>query len=137
LALVFNCIDRFLSDISNLTKKPREGYSSVKEDIRNLFSGLTFDAIFSLQCIRQIGKSKLIKVRLPISSSSIGSRGGFRLIFTANPNNKHVTLCHIYPKRGKYGKSDMSPNEVAKILKELVDETSTNTLRQIDFLMEK
>jgi hypothetical protein len=133
--LIFDCTNRFSSDISTLTKKPQEGYSSVKEDIKNLFDGLSFEAIFSFQCIRQIGKSKLIKTRLPISSAGIGSRGGFRLVLIANPKNNHVTLCHIYPKKGKHAKATISPSETADILTELFDEMQKKTLTPVDFLM--
>lgn len=130
--MVFNCIRRFTSDTSLLTKKPKNGYSSVEADLKKLFKDATFAGLYSAQDIRIIGSSKLIKMRCPISCSSTGAQGGFRVIFLANPNNETITLCHIFPKKGKLGKANCGEEEVTEILNEVVNEI--NELQLVDYL---
>lgn len=132
--MVFDCTSRFSTDLSTLTKKPQDGYSSVRDDIKKHFAGLDFDAIFSKQCIRQIGKSRLIKTRIANSGMGVGSSSGFRLVLIANPKNEHVTLCHIFPKTGKHGKANITPSETAEILTELLAEAKERTLELVGFL---
>lgn len=135
----FDSTARFNSDISNLTKKPKDGYSSVRKDIADIFEKVnTFEAACKIgDCIRLIGKSLLIKVRIRNSGNSIGSSGGFRLIMMANPNTETITLCHVYPKRGKLSKPNVSSTELAAILKELGTEKASGVLLPVDFLGKK
>lgn len=132
--MVFDCTTRFDNDILNLTKRPQDGYSSVIGDITNCFDSHSFDSIYSFTvCVRSIGKSRLIKTRIPNSGRSVGSSGGFRLIFMANPTKQTITLCHIFPKRGKFAKVNTDDKELAKILNEVASEFSTG-LKIVDFL---
>jgi hypothetical protein len=133
--LVFNSISRFNQDLSDLKRKPQNGYSSVCEDIKGFFEGEDFSGIFSHPtCIRHLNKSRVIKIRIPNSGASVGSSGGFRLIFIANPNNGTITFCHIYPKKGKLSKDNITDKELADILSELASEIQT--LVSVEFMSE-
>jgi len=101
-----------------LIKRPENGYGSCCKDICDALTDLTFDDIYNLHfLIRETGDIRIIKVRLKNSFQKIGSSSGYRLIILGNKKYNHIALLKIYPKRGKYGQSDLRDFEYKELLK--------------------
>jgi len=56
------------------------------------------------------------KVRLQNSEQNLSSAQGFRLIILCNKKYHYVALLKLYPKRGKYSKSDLTKHEYKELL---------------------
>ena len=136
--MVFNSIKRFVSDVQELTRKPKDNCSSVQKDINEALTGLSFDTVYGLNtCIRHVNKSRVIKTRIKNSAAKVGSSGGFRLIFIANPNNQVITFLHVFSKQGRFRKDNISESELKTILEELLEEAKSTALISADFMTQK
>ncbi|MFW6100498.1 MAG: hypothetical protein ACOC90_03870, partial [Bacteroidota bacterium] len=59
---------------------------------------------------------RIIKARIPNSSKNLDKREGFRLIMILNKNNKTVTFLYIYPRKGKFFRSNITKKDLHKLL---------------------
>jgi mRNA-degrading endonuclease RelE of RelBE toxin-antitoxin system len=133
--LDFKCTQTFENDIHDLTKKPSDGYSNVKSDISKQLDGISIEDAYQIgDCLRYIGTSKLVKLRVGNSSLGLGKSKGYRLIYLVSKNKNQLILCHIYPKRGKFSKSDITDTQVASIISEVLRQVSDQTLTNPDFI---
>jgi hypothetical protein len=116
-----------------LIKRPENGYSTCCKDICDALNNLTFDDIYQLHhLIKQSGEIRVIKVRIKNSQLNLSSSAGFRLIIVCNKKHDHVALLKIYPKKGKYGQSDLRPFESQELFKTYASELSSGVLIKHD-----
>lgn len=123
----------FRQNIAALTKKPREGYMSVIQDICHAFNNMDDNIIReSNDRVRQLSDYRIVKLRLPNSSQNLSKPNGFRLIYWVSLLKDDVVLLSIYPKRGPQSAVDLVDNEYARLLRELTNENADCKLHQVD-----
>jgi mRNA-degrading endonuclease RelE of RelBE toxin-antitoxin system len=71
---------------------------------------------------------KINKIRLPNKTMNQGKSGGYRLIVACNPKTENIVLLSIYPKIGKFAKSNLEDGELLKLLKGFQDDLTYNKL---------
>ncbi|HKZ66256.1 MAG TPA: hypothetical protein VJ111_07870 [Chitinophagaceae bacterium] len=131
--LIF-CTSSFRTSIDQLTKRGSNGYSSCHADLCNSLKNLSFDDFYSLSTnIREMGLVRVLKVRIPNSNQSLGSSAGYRCILLCNNVANHIAFLTIYPKRGKYGKPNISTYELKVLLKEYALEFKNATMKPYSF----
>ena len=119
----------FRESLNKLTKREDSGYKSSNTDICNELKAASFDDIFNRHfLIKQSGEIRLIKLRLQNSDQNLSSAAGYRLIIICNPKHDHVALLEIYPKKGKYSKTDLTKHEYKDIVNCYGDELRKNEL---------
>ena len=131
--MIFYTITTFRKNISDLTKKTKDGYQTVMTDIRNALSKMpdnvlreTNDRVF------QTDQFRIIKLRLPNSGQSLSKSNGFRLIYLALLTKDVVTLLSIYPKRGSQVKVNIDKGELQRLIQEYMVEYSNDSLEVFD-----
>src|SRR6187549_1655557 len=116
-----------------LTKREDSGYKSCGTDICNELKAASFDDIFNRHfLIRQTGEIRVIKLRIQNSDQNLSSAAGYRLIIICNPKHDHVALLEIYPKKGKYSKTDLTKHEYKDIVNSYGNELKKNELIKHD-----
>lgn len=60
-----------------------------------------------------------------------GKRGGFRIISIVDIHDDSITFLDIYPKTGKYGKSDLDYSEYKKILETYIESKINDSLYEL------
>ncbi|MEM7659061.1 MAG: hypothetical protein AAF399_23265 [Bacteroidota bacterium] len=132
------CIDIFFNSLHKLRKKPKDGYENVAADICNILqtpalSSTEFVCISdTIQHIQDGNKLILVKTRFPNSAMKEGKRGGFRVITIVNLEEDTITLLEVYPKKGKYGKQDLSIGEYRELLKAYILAIREDSLQEVD-----
>ena len=119
--------------LANLTKKKREGYTSVVEDICNSLQKMD-DTILreTNDRVRQLPDYRIVKLRLPNSGQNLSKSNGFRLIYWVSLNADVIVLLSIYPKRGPQSAEDLVDAEYARLIEEMTEESKDNALHQVD-----
>ena len=125
----------FRESLNKLTKREDSGYKSCNTDICHELKEATFEDIFNRHfLIKQSGQIRLIKLRIQNSDQNLSSAAGYRLIIICNPKHDHVALLEIYPKKGKYSKTDLTKHEYKDIVNCYGDELKRNVLITHDIL---
>ncbi len=118
---------------SLLLKRKENGYNSCVKDICEALKDLDFESINNLHfLVREIGDLRVIKVRLQNSEQNLSSSQGFRLIILCNRKYSHVALLKLYPKRGKYSKSDLTKHEYKELLTIYSNEVKAKSIKVHD-----
>ena len=102
---------RFLKEAKNLRKK----YRKIDEDILKIVNSIEKDKFTAIDRVKGFEHLSIFKVRIKNSSSLAGKSGGFRIIYYAEVDKKLLYFLTIYSKSEK---SDISKNEILKILKD-------------------
>lgn len=123
----------FRKNISDLTKKTKDGYQTVLTDIRNALSSMPDNILRDTNDrVLQTEHFRIIKLRLPNKGQSLSKSNGFRLIYLALLSKDEVTLLSVYPKRGSQGKVNIDKNEIQRLIIEYITECSNNCLEVLD-----
>jgi len=135
--LKFVSTSAFRQSLQLLTKRRESGYSQCAKNVCAEFNNLSLDDIYSKNfLVREFGDIRLIKVRLQNSELNLSRADGYRLIIICNKQKDHVALLNIYPKRGKYSKSDLTKHEYKEIVRVYQSELKNNTLKEHDIYKE-
>lgn len=131
--MIFYTTKSFRQSISNLIKKPKEGYSSVIKDICSAMLSMP-DIIIrdTNDRILQTEEFRLVKLRLPNSGQHLPKANGFRLIYIVSLVKDEVVLLNIYPKRGPQGIIDLQDNEYKRLVQEFAKEFQECLLHKVD-----
>lgn len=123
----------FRQSISNLIKKPKEGYSSVIKDICSALLSMPDNIIRDTNDrILQTVEFRLVKLRLPNSGQHLPKANGFRLIYIVSLVKDEVFLLHVYPKRGPQGTLDLQDNEYKRLVQDFANEYQECILHQVN-----
>jgi mRNA-degrading endonuclease RelE of RelBE toxin-antitoxin system len=129
--LLFFTTSVFRNSFQKLTKRDDSGYISCRDDISICFKEQSFDDIYVRNhLLRQMGGLRVIKIRIQNSHLTLSSAAGYRLIICCNPTKNHIVFLDIYPKRGKYSKSDLLPSEFKDLLKVYSKELKDGSLQK-------
>jgi len=109
-------LNKYRIDLSCLTfkrniKRLQKKFPSVKKDLETIFSQLEDEA--PLGDPIPLINAPIYKVRLANTDTSKGKRGGYRLIYKFNEENKLITPLLLYFKPEKY---DASKKEIEDAL---------------------
>jgi mRNA-degrading endonuclease RelE of RelBE toxin-antitoxin system len=114
-------------------KKPREGYSSVLEDICTALISMPDNIIRDInERIIQTAEMRVIKLRVQNSGQKLAKSNGFRLVYMVSNTSDSVVLLTIFPKRGSKGIDNIPNAEYIRLLKELSVENREGKLHQVD-----
>lgn len=123
----------FRKNISDLTKRAKDGYQTVLTDIRKALSSMPDNILRDTNDrVLQTEQFRIIKLRLPNEGQSLSKSNGFRLIYLALLSKDEVTLLSVYPKRGPQGKVSIDKNEIQRLILEYITECSNNSLEVFD-----
>lgn len=123
----------FRNNISDLTKKRKDGYQSVLTDICAALSSMPDNILRDTNDrVYQTDQFRIIKLRLPNSGQSWSKSNGFRLIYLALLSVDKITLLTVYPKRGPQGKVNIDKSELQRLIEEFLIEYSNNSLELIE-----
>ena len=125
----------FRECLSNLTKKAKDGYLTVTDDICKALQSMP-DTILreTNDRILQTEEFRIVKLRLPNSGQHLSKPNGFRLIYFVSQLNDVVVLLRVYPKRGPQGVVDLVNTEYQRLLEEMMKESLACSLHEVDIL---
>jgi len=127
----------FLSDLDKLTKKSKDNYHAVRKDICDEFStsDTPEEVIDKGDTIRHIKDENIhfvVKTRIKNTAMKAGKSGGFRLINVVIQHGESTTFLTVYPKKGKYGLSNISDKLLEDLLKEYKEAFKNDALIEVD-----
>lgn len=129
----FYTTSTFRHTLATLTKKPKEGYTSVVKDICKTLLAMDPGIIRDTNDrIKQYEDFRVVKLRLPNSGQHLSRPDGFRLIYYVSLISDDVALLRIYPKRGPQGVIDIVDEEYDRLLVEMVTENNSNSLHRVN-----
>ena len=107
----------FEKSLKQLEGKKKYGYFTCKGDIKYVLGYLSFEQVWEMRDnLFDDPPYRIIKARIPNSGQSLNKRDGFRLIMILNKNNKTVTFLYVYPRKGKFSRSNISKKELHDLL---------------------
>ncbi len=101
---------RLVKELKILKRK----FVNIEEDLDAIFSKLSVGTIIGNR-IQEFKGLEIYKARVRNSSSNIGSRGGFRVVYYIRRPNNEIIALSIYSKNQK---QDISKKEILEILKQ-------------------
>ena len=129
----FYTISAFREVLADLTKKPKEGYSSVIGDICTTLISMPENVLLDANDrIIQTAEMRVVKLRIPNSGLKLAKANGFRLVYMISSSSDDVVLLTIYPKRGAKGINTIPSAEYVRLLKIFAEENKTKDLHQVD-----
>ena len=129
----FYTISTFREVIASLTKKPREGYSSVINDICAELLSMPLNILRDCnERIVQTAEYRVVKLRICNSGQNLSKSNGFRLVYFISLHTDDVVLLTVFPKRGAKGISNIPSSEYSRLLEELRNEIKAKQLHQVD-----
>lgn len=127
-------IPSFWNSKEKLTKKQKDGYALLCQDIYNSLRDLTIDQIYSLPDMVRLssdGVFRVNKVRIPNSTTNESKRDGYRLVILVNKKLNHIAFLNVYPKKGKYGREDQEDWEYEKQIQIYQEQLKSSKLAKI------
>lgn len=119
--------------ISKLTRKPKDGYKSVVNDICEALSIMDDNILRETNDrIRQEQSFRIVKLRVNNSAQNLPKNDGYRLIYWVSTKSDNCVLLSVYPKRGPWAANNLTNNEFKRLLAEMVDEKEKRILQKVD-----
>jgi mRNA-degrading endonuclease RelE of RelBE toxin-antitoxin system len=129
----FYSISDFRNSIDAYCKKDNLGYKNCKEDICNFFSNKDIQTIFSQPyLIISSTDYRLIKSRIINSYYNEGKSGGYRIYYYVNRKTECIYFLEFYPKKGRYGRDNLTNTELKILIKNFNNEKQSNLLLEHD-----
>jgi len=123
----------FRESLAGLTKKNKDGYTTVVRDICDALTAMqdnilrdTNDRVF------QFPEYRIVKLRVANSGLRLSKSNGFRLIYWVSLLHDSVVLMRVYPKRGPQAAVDLVNAEYTRLQVEVFNESKANMLHQVD-----
>lgn len=127
--IAFSSTEDFRISLEKLTKKPKDGYSGVVNEICLDFINKPIEDIRNNRdMVLSEDSFTVIKLRLPDSSKNLGKSNGYRLIYFVHKIEEQVTFLYVYPKRGAYSLVNLSSQQIKDLLTRYKDEKKKNML---------
>ena len=135
--MIFYTTSTFRETLAALTKKSKDGYMSVVKDICAGLQSMPDNILRDTNDrVRQFPEYRVVKLRIPNSGQHLPKANGFRLIYWISMKNDVVVLLRVYPKRGPQSAVDLVEQEYSRMLLEMVNESRSNVLHQVDIANE-
>ncbi len=123
----------FRLSVASLTKKPKEGYSTLVSDVCKALQDMPDNILRDTNDrIKMFEEYRIVKLRVPNTGLKLAKANGFRLIYWVSMKQDIAVLLCVYPKRGPQGRIDISDEEYDRLLIEMIEESSAHSLHQID-----
>lgn len=123
----------FRQAVASLTKKPKDGYSTVVNDICRTLQDMPANIIRDTKDrIKMFDEYRVVKLRIPNSGQRLAKVNGFRLLYWVSMKRDNMVLLRVYPKRGPQGVIDVVDEEYDRLLVEMVSENNSKSLHQVD-----
>ncbi len=131
--VTYKAIDNFLQSLEKLERKGKKNYLRIRQDICELYSDIedVLDLLKS-DVIVHLGDKLVLKTRVANTTMREGTSGGYRVINIIDEKEQEVIFLEVYPKKGKFAKSNLSKNERLSLLKEYLEQALENTLKEVD-----
>ncbi|MCR5696359.1 MAG: hypothetical protein K6G73_05210 [Marinilabiliaceae bacterium] len=127
----FYCSSDFRKAVEILTKKPKNGYGSVIEDICKALSAMPDNILRDTnERIIQTSNQRTVKLRVANSLQNLTQKDGFRLVYLVETNRDRLVLLYVYPKRGALAMNNIGRNFLGALLQNLTKEI--NNLEEVD-----
>jgi hypothetical protein len=121
--------------IAKLTRKPKDGYKSVVNDICEALNKKDDNFLRETNDrIRQEQNFRIVKLRVNNSAQNLPKNDGFRLIYWVSTVSDNCVLLSVYPKRGPLAANNLTNNEFKRLLAEMVDEKEKRILQKVDIV---
>lgn len=102
----------FRTSISKLTRKVKEGYGSVVDDVCEALQNMDDSTLRDTNDrIRQEKYFRIIKLRVRNSHQNLPQNDGFRLIYWVSTKSDNMVLLCVYPKRGPQAANNLTKQE--------------------------
>lgn len=129
----FYTISTFRNVIVSLTKKAREGYTTIVTDVCTELQSMPINILRdSNERIIQTAEYRIVKLRIGNSGQKLSKSNGFRLIYFVSLHSDDVVLMTVFPKRGAKGVNNIPNAEYVRLLKELWEEDKAQQLQVVD-----
>ena len=129
----FYTTSSFRASIQQLTRKPKDGYTSVTFDICNALLSMPDNILRDTNDrIRQEIDFRIVKLRIRNSQMKLAKNDGFRLIYWVSTRKDNLVLLTDYPKRGAHAVGNLTDVEFLRLLKEMLTENNQQQLQQVD-----
>lgn len=125
----FVSVSTFRKRLAALLKIKRGVYTGVSMEICNAFKDASIDDIRkNHDMILMNDEAVVIKLRVPDKKQKLSKADGYRLIYMVMKQIPLVVLLDIYPKRGPSQQLDIDDNEVARLVEEFAQESSSGQI---------
>ena len=125
----FKTISSFREGIADLLKVKRGVYEGINDEIKREFESKTIEEIrINRDLILLQDEAVIIKLRLPDKKQRLSRKDGFRLIYYVSKIEPLVIFLNVYPKNGPLQKLNLKPEELKRLLIELIEEAQNNLL---------
>lgn len=125
----FHSISTFREQLNDLTKKEKDGYTSVWKDICEELANKTIDELrITPALIKSSPDIKIIKARIENSFLGYGKKDGYRLIYLARLDKAEIILLYVFPKRGRKGAVNVTDSAYVDFLETYLKEKKSDSL---------
>ena len=129
----FYTTSTFRETLASLTKKSKDGYMSVVNDVCGRLTSMPDNIVRDTNDrIRQFAEYRVVKLRLPNSGQHLPKANGFRLIYWVSMKRDIVVLLRVYPKRGAQSAVDLTDEEYDRLLVEMAIESQSKKLHLVN-----
>lgn len=129
----FYSISTFRDQLNDLTKKEKDGYVSVWNDICDELKDKTIEELRNTPSLITASQEiKIIKARVQNSYLNLSKSNGFRLIYLVKLDTAEIILLYVFPKRGKKGAGNITDKAYKDFLETYKTEVKLGSLVPYD-----
>ncbi len=133
--ITFSATTNFIARIGTLKNVRRGVYSTIEDEIRASFKGLTIEQIRQNRDMILFNDEYIvIKLRMPDKKHRLSKKDGYRLIYLVYKDTEEVIFLDVYPKNGPSQQLDIDDKQLVALVNQLADEREKRLLTPFEIM---
>jgi mRNA-degrading endonuclease RelE of RelBE toxin-antitoxin system len=133
--ITFSATTNFIARIGALKNVRRGVYSTIEDEIRASFKGLTIEQIRQNRDMILFNDEYIvIKLRMPDKKHRLSKKDGYRLIYLVYKDTEEVIFLDVYPKNGPSQQLDIDDKQLVALVNQLADEREKRLLTPFEIM---
>ncbi len=133
--ITFSATTNFIARIGTLKNVRRGVYSTIEDEIRASFKGLTIEQIRQNRDMILFNDEYIvIKLRMPDKKHRLSKKDGYRLIYLVYKDAEKVFFLYVYPKNGPSQQLDIDDKQLVALVNQLADEREKRLLTPFEIM---
>lgn len=133
--ITFSATTNFIARIGTLKNVRRGVYSTIEDEIRASFKGLTIEQIRQNRDMILFNDEYIvIKLRMPDKKHRLSKKDGYRLIYLVYKDAEEVIFLDVYPKNGPSQQLDIDDKQLVALVNQLADEREKRLLTPFEIM---
>ena len=133
--ITFSATANFIARIGALKNVRRGVYSTIEDEIRASFKGLTIEQIRQNRDMILFNDEYIvIKLRMPDKKHRLSKKDGYRLIYLVYKDTEEVIFLDVYPKNGPSQQLDIDDKQLVALVNQLADEREKRLLTPFEIM---